>query len=288
MQVQEIMTHGAVVIDPNTTIRDAGRRMRDHHVGAMPACESDRLIGIVTDRDIVVRAVAEAQSAGNTTVRQVMSESVFYCLDDDEVEQAAGIMAEHRVRRLPVLSRDERLVGMVTLTELVRSAPDVAKGALKRNAGQAAADLLPGAAASNRSVFYDRDTGRARTVGEIYKMFAHSIETKQSQFADASVTGSGSTAASSGAGGFSSLHGRSFAPPSSTGATTASIGGDMPGPTLSLLSILALAALDPPDPVKAINGKTDSQGNRIDNQSQQPQNTPVLDRTQTRSYDRTI
>lgn len=159
--------------------------------------------------------------------------------------------------------------------------------AIERNAGQAAADLLPGAAASNRSVFYDRDTGRARTVGEIYKMFAHSIETKQSQFADASVTGSGSTAAS-GAGGFSSLHGRSFAPPSSTGATTASVGADMPGPTLSLLSILALAALDPPDPVKAINGKTDSQGNRIDNQSQQPQNTPVLDRTQTRSYDRTI
>jgi CBS domain-containing protein len=99
MQVREIMTNRVIVIDPNTTIRDAAHRIPDHHIGALPACESNRLIGIVTDRDIAVRAAADARSPGNTTVRQVMSESVVYCFEDDDAEQAAQTMAKRRIRR---------------------------------------------------------------------------------------------------------------------------------------------------------------------------------------------
>jgi CBS domain-containing protein len=131
MQVQEIMTRGAEIIDPNTTIRDAARKMRADNIGALPVGENDRLIGMVTDRDIVVRAVAEERSAGNTTVRQVMSERIYYCFEDDDLDDAAETMAEHQVRRLPVLNRDKRLVGMVALADLGRADPDAAMTALE-------------------------------------------------------------------------------------------------------------------------------------------------------------
>jgi hypothetical protein len=138
--------------------------------------------------------------------------------------------------------------------------------AIERNAAQPAADLLPQAAAANRSVFYDRDTGRARTVGDIYRLFARSIESKQTQFADAS----GATAPSTPAGPATTPTYRGApsgafmaAPPSTTGSLGAS-GPDMPGsgPTLSLLSILALAALDPPDPSAAL-GHRDAGGHVV-------------------------
>jgi CBS domain-containing protein len=130
MQVQEIMTHGAEVIDPNTTIRDAARKMRADNIGAFPVGENDRLIGMVTDRDIVVRAVAENRSAGNTAVREVMSERVYYCFENDDVEDAARLMAEHQIRRVPVVNRDKRLVGVITLADLGRSGVSAAMKAL--------------------------------------------------------------------------------------------------------------------------------------------------------------
>ena len=127
MHVQELMSSDVKIADPNMTIRDAARRMRADNIGALPVGENDRLIGMVTDRDIVVRAVAEERSAGNTTVREVMSESVFYCFQDDDVEQAAQVMAEHQVRRLPVLNRDKRLVGVVALADLGQAEQGVAR-----------------------------------------------------------------------------------------------------------------------------------------------------------------
>ena len=131
MQVQEIMTRGVEVIDPNTTIRDAARKMRADNIGALPVGENDRLIGMVTDRDIVVRAVAENRPAGNTAVREVMSERIYYCFEDDDVGDAAETMAEHQVRRLPVLNRDKRLVGVVALADLGRRDTAAAKTALE-------------------------------------------------------------------------------------------------------------------------------------------------------------
>jgi CBS domain-containing protein len=124
MQVAEIMSQPVVVTNVTTTSREVARRMRDLHIGAMPVVpvnEADRPVGMVTDRDIVVRAVAENRLPSNAAISTIMSEGVYTCFDDDSDEEAARIMAEHQVRRLPVLNRDERLVGIVAIADLARS-----------------------------------------------------------------------------------------------------------------------------------------------------------------------
>lgn len=131
MQVYEIMTREADICDPNTTIRDAARAMREDNIGALPVGENDRLIGMVTDRDIAMRGVAEDRAPGNTAVREVMSERIFYCFEDEDLERAAQAMIEHQVRRLPVLNRDKRLVGMIALADLGRTGDGAALSALR-------------------------------------------------------------------------------------------------------------------------------------------------------------
>jgi CBS domain-containing protein len=130
-QIRNIMTSNVELTDPNTTIFDAARRMRSENIGALPVGENDRLIGMVTDRDIVLRAVAENRPDNTTKVRDVMSEKVCYCFEDDEPVHAAQIMSEYQVRRLPVLNRKKRLVGMLTLADLSLCEPDTAKIALQ-------------------------------------------------------------------------------------------------------------------------------------------------------------
>lgn len=131
MQVQEIMRANVHMADPNMTICEAARRMRANNIGALPIGENDRLIGMVTDRDIVVRAIAENRSPTDTTVREVMSEGVCYCFEDDDVAGAAQVMAKYQVRRLPVIDRNKRLVGFVALADLGRIEHTAAQGALK-------------------------------------------------------------------------------------------------------------------------------------------------------------
>ena len=121
MNIHEIMTPSVDLTDPSTTIRDAAIRLRDDDVGALPVGENDRLVGMVTDRDIAVRGVAADKAPGNCTVREVMSEGIYYCFEDEDAERAAEVMAEHKVRRLPVLNRDKRLVGVVALADLARA-----------------------------------------------------------------------------------------------------------------------------------------------------------------------
>lgn len=118
MNIQDIMTPSVDLVDPNTTIREAARHMRDGDVGALPVGENDRLVGMVTDRDIAVRGVAEGKAPGNCAVREVMSEGIYYCFEDEDAQRAAEVMAEHQVRRLPVLNRDKRLVGIVAIADL--------------------------------------------------------------------------------------------------------------------------------------------------------------------------
>ena len=118
MNIQDIMTPAVDLVAPDTTIREAAVHMRDGNVGALPVGENDRLVGMVTDRDIAVRAVAEGKAPGDCTVRDVMSKGVYYCFEDDDASRAAEVMAEHRVRRLPVLNRDKRLVGVVAIADL--------------------------------------------------------------------------------------------------------------------------------------------------------------------------
>lgn len=130
MQVNEVMSRAVDLVNPNMRIRDAAICMRDDNIGAVPVGENDRLVGMITDRDIAVRAVAEGR-ATTTAVRNVMSEKVYYCFDDNDVAEAARLMAEHQVRRLPVLNRDKRLVGIVALADLARNDGDSAAKAVR-------------------------------------------------------------------------------------------------------------------------------------------------------------
>jgi CBS domain-containing protein len=118
MQVKEVMTKGAECVGPDTTLQEAARKMRDLDVGPLPVCDNDRLAGMLTDRDIVVRAVAEGRDPRTAKVRDAMSEGISYCYEDDAVADAARLMREKQVRRLVVLNRDKRLVGIVSLGDL--------------------------------------------------------------------------------------------------------------------------------------------------------------------------
>jgi CBS domain-containing protein len=124
MQLKDIMTTEVRVIPADATVQDAAKKMDDENVGALPVCDGERMIGIVTDRDIVIRSTSVGQEPSKVTVRDVMTAPVTYGLDDQSVEDAASIMKRNYVRRLPVLDHDHRLVGMVTADDLMISGPD--------------------------------------------------------------------------------------------------------------------------------------------------------------------
>ena len=111
------MTRDVQLLTPHATIQEAARRMRDDNIGSLPVAEGDRLVGYVTDRDLVVRGLAQGFSA-DTHVHDVMTDQVLYCFEDEDVEEVAVNMADNQVRRLPVLSREKRLVGIVALGDL--------------------------------------------------------------------------------------------------------------------------------------------------------------------------
>lgn len=117
MKISKCMTRDVQLANPNQSIQDAAKMMADIDAGVLPVGENDRLIGMITDRDIAIRAVAEGKSP-DTRVREVMSEEVLYCFDDQELEDVARNMADIKVRRLPVLNRDKHLVGIVSLGDL--------------------------------------------------------------------------------------------------------------------------------------------------------------------------
>ena len=123
-KLKDLMSRDVKVINPDMTIRDAARKMRDGDFGMMPVGEDDRLIGTISDRDIAIRAVAEGKDAG-TQVRDVMSEGVAWAYEDDSVEEAARIMSERQVRRLPVVDRDKRLVGIVALGDFAVESSEI-------------------------------------------------------------------------------------------------------------------------------------------------------------------
>jgi CBS domain-containing protein len=117
MQVKEVMTRGVECVGPDATLQEAARKMKDLDVGPLPICDNDRLAGMVTDRDITVRAVAEGKDPRNTRVREVMTPGINYVFEED-VAHAAQLMKDKQVRRLVVLNRDKRLVGIVSLGDL--------------------------------------------------------------------------------------------------------------------------------------------------------------------------
>jgi CBS domain-containing protein len=127
MKISEIMSRDVAVARPDDTIQDVARRMAQIDAGVIPVCDGERLEGIVTDRDIVIRAVSEGRSF-QTPVSEVMTAGVEYCYEDDDISEAADRMAELQVRRLAVMDRDKRLVGIVALGDVARQAKDKVTG----------------------------------------------------------------------------------------------------------------------------------------------------------------
>src|SRR5437773_1489817 len=114
MQVRDAMTRDVRVATPGQTIRDVARMMAEIDAGILPVGENDRIIGMISDRDIAVRAVAQGKGP-DTPVREVMStDQVMYCFEDDDVDDVAKNMGEVKVRRLPVMYRNNRLVGIIS------------------------------------------------------------------------------------------------------------------------------------------------------------------------------
>jgi CBS domain-containing protein len=117
MQVGEVMSIQVNIASPHQTIREAAQMMADIDAGALPVRDNDRLVGMITDRDIAVRAVA-AGKGPETPVLEVMSTDVKYCFADDEVDEVAHNMADIKLRRLPVLDGRKRLVGIISLADI--------------------------------------------------------------------------------------------------------------------------------------------------------------------------
>lgn len=118
MRISQVMTRDVVALAPTDTLQEAAQRMREADTGFIPIQENGRIIGTVTDRDICVRAVAQDRSPASTDLRSVLSKSSVCCYDDQDEEDAMEIMANNKVRRLPVLDRQDRLVGVVSLGDL--------------------------------------------------------------------------------------------------------------------------------------------------------------------------
>ncbi len=123
MNVNSCMSTDVRLASPGSSIREAARLMKEIDAGILPVGEGDRLVGMVTDRDIAVRAVAEGKDP-DTTVREVMSSEVLYCYDDEALDDVARQMRELQIRRMPVLNRDKRLVGIISLADLALTDED--------------------------------------------------------------------------------------------------------------------------------------------------------------------
>jgi CBS domain-containing protein len=118
MQISEIMSRDVVIVSPSDSLQMVAQKMAEIDSGIMPVGEKDRLVGIVTDRDIVLRAVAKGKTPGKSTARDVMSPDIKYCYEDETLEDAARNMSTLQVKRLPILNREKRLVGIVSLGDL--------------------------------------------------------------------------------------------------------------------------------------------------------------------------
>jgi CBS domain-containing protein len=121
MKVQDIMTRDVERIDLDTPIGKAADKMRDLDIGFLPICDNDRLVGTVTDRDITIRSVAQGRDPRLAPVREIMSQQVFYCYEDDDVEKVGQYMQEKEVRRMLILNRQKRLVGVVSIGDLAKA-----------------------------------------------------------------------------------------------------------------------------------------------------------------------
>ncbi len=121
-KVKDVMTKTCAWIKPDATLAEAAKIMKDQDCGFLPVGENDVMIGMLTDRDITVRAIAEGKDPKSTTARDIMTAKTYYCFDDQDVEEICKNMGELKVRRLPVVSRDKKLVGIVSFGDVSQAA----------------------------------------------------------------------------------------------------------------------------------------------------------------------
>lgn len=127
MLAREIMSKNVEIGTPDMSLREAAQKMKSGDYGMLPIGENDRLVGSVTDRDITIRAVAEGKNVDSCKVRDIMSQGIHYCFEDEEVDSIANKFSKYQIRRLPVLNRDKRLVGILSLGDLSHSDADAQK-----------------------------------------------------------------------------------------------------------------------------------------------------------------
>lgn len=131
MQVSEAMTRDVKIANPNQSLHDVARIMADCDIGCLPVSENDRLVGMITDRDIAVRAVAQGKFPDQTKVREVMSTEVKYCYDDADISDVARNMGDIKLHRLPVVDREKHLVGILAIADVANyDGPDDAGEAI--------------------------------------------------------------------------------------------------------------------------------------------------------------
>ena len=118
------MTRDVEEIPPQATLKEAAQKMRSLDVGALPVCENEKIIGMITDRDITIRAVASGEDPNRCKVRDAMSPQMFFCYEDEDVQRAARMMEEKQIRRLPVFDRQQRLCGIVSLGDIATRTHD--------------------------------------------------------------------------------------------------------------------------------------------------------------------
>jgi CBS domain-containing protein len=133
MKIREIMTPDAQCVGPEETLVDAAALMRQLDVGVLPVCNEGAVVGMITDRDIAIRAVAEARAPATTRVREIMSPGTVYVFEDQDVDEVVQVMEDHQIRRAPVMTREKKLVGIVSLGDIAVDASASLSGeALKR------------------------------------------------------------------------------------------------------------------------------------------------------------
>jgi CBS domain-containing protein len=122
MKVSEIMTREVVIIQPDESLNAAAKKMRDQDIGFLPVCDGEELVGVISDRDITIRALADGMELNVMLSRDLMTTPAIYCFDDQDVSEAARIMKENQIRRLVVLGRDDnRVLGVISLGDLARN-----------------------------------------------------------------------------------------------------------------------------------------------------------------------
>ncbi len=162
-QVSQVMTRGVRSMSPSDTMIKAAQAMEELDVGAIPVCDGDRLVGMVTDRDLVIRGLAQGRAADNTRLNEVMSPEVRWCYDDQSVEEVAEQMRDAQIRRVPVVDHEKHLVGMLSLGDLAVKADEGEAGEALQSISEPAQPDRSGQSQASGAAGGGSSTGQTRS-----------------------------------------------------------------------------------------------------------------------------